>query len=103
MSIELPNYNDDRPTFQSFFSEDNDEKGSEKLLSIYVESQKIGNTEGKQLISNTCTGQKVSNIEPVSTIVYASQKAQDVKAIFITRVGQKVQDAKAILTTIHTD
>ena len=103
MSIELPNYNDDRPTFYSFFSKDNDEKRSEKLLSTYIESQKIGNTERKQLIFNTCIGQKVSNIEPVSTIAYASQKAQDVKAIFTTRIGQKVQDAKGIPTTIHTD
>lgn len=71
-STELPDYDNDKPTFQGFLSEDNDEQRSEKLSSICIKSQKVENTKEKQLISDTRTGQKVSNTEPVSTIACAS-------------------------------
>lgn len=55
-STELPDYNNNRLTFQGFLSEDNDEERSKKLLSTCVKSQKIGNTERKQLTFDTCVG-----------------------------------------------
>lgn len=69
------------------------------MSSTYVESRKIGNTEGKQLISDTRVGWKVSDVEPVSTIAYVGQKAQDTRAISIACAGQEAQDAKATSTT----
>lgn len=55
-SIKLPDYNNDKPTFQGFFSKNNDKKGLEKLSSTYVKSQKVENTKEKQLTSDTCAG-----------------------------------------------
>lgn len=52
-SIELPNYDDNKPTFQEFLSEDNDKKELEELSSTCIKSQKVTNTREKQLNSDT--------------------------------------------------
>ncbi len=75
-SIELPHYDDNKPTFQGFLSEDIDEEGSEELSSTCVEGRKVGNTEGKQSTSDIHAGRKVNDAEPVSTSnARAGQKA----------------------------
>ncbi len=47
-SIELPDCNEGKPTFQGFLSEYNDEERSEELTSTCDKSQKVDNVEGKQ-------------------------------------------------------
>lgn len=46
ISIKLSNYNEDKPIFQSFLFED-DNEGSKELMNIYNNSLKVRCTERK--------------------------------------------------------
>ncbi len=47
-STELPDYDEGKPTFQGFLSEDNDEERSEELTNTCDKSRKMDNAKGKQ-------------------------------------------------------
>ena len=42
-----PHYDEDKPTFQGFLSEDNDEEGSKEFTSTCDEGRKVINAKGK--------------------------------------------------------
>ena len=97
-SSELPDYNEGKPTFQGFFTEDKDEKRSEELTSTCDKGRKVDNAKGKQStqtkeLTSTCdnsrkvrgteaksnshdhSGQKINDNEAIS---HADQKSKDV-------------------------
>ncbi len=86
-STELPDYDEGKPTFQGFLSEDNDEEGSEELTSTCNTGRKVDNAKGKQSTqtkeqTNTCdNGQKVGGTEGKSNSnAHAVQKVNDAEA-----------------------
>lgn len=79
-SIKILNYNEGKPTFQGFFSSDNDKK-SEKLMSTYDKSKEVENIKGKQSthikLTNTCdNSQKFRGTKgkQLNSYIYASQE-----------------------------
>ena len=98
-STDLPDY-DERPTFQGFLFEDNDE-GSEKESSTCAESRKVTSTKGKTSEIDSRAGQNAQDaraIKPTPIPARADQKAQDARAISTARASQKAQDARATST-----
>ena len=86
-STELPDYDEGKPTFQGFFSEDNDEEGSEELTSTCDKSRKVDNAKGKQStqikkLTSTCdNGRKVGGIEgKLNSNVHVDRKVNDAEA-----------------------
>lgn len=116
-STKLPDYNNNKPTFQGFLTENNDET-SEELSSTCVEGQKVISTKEMQSTSKTnartedaranpstthsnqrssaCTGQRPQDARANPSITHSDQKSSAHK-------GQRPQDARATSSTIYAD
>ena len=95
-SIEVLNY-DDKPTFQGFFSENNDER-SEELASTYVEGQKVENTKENQISeTNTCT-EDARAAKPTSTIPAHTEHARATNTSTIPACTENVRANPPITT-----
>lgn len=91
-SSKLPDYNEGKPNFQSFFPNDNDDEWSKELMSTRDNGRKVRSIEGKQSNPKDHVSQKINKDHIDQKINYAKARSHANQEFKDMTYGHKFHD-----------